>query len=779
MQFNTATSPAPLASAICAEGFGQELIPIQPRQKRCLVTGWPTMQVEPAMAEAWLREGMGLGLRTRIFPAIDVDILDPVLAAVAREALAQVFGVSMLARTGRPPKFLIPCRTDSPFKKLTLSLSGAGCRADTKIEVLASGQMYVIHGIHPDTGAPYTWCRGEEPGGVELLAEVGAANLPLLTPERVRDEILRALQAAYAPLGIQVSISGGSAATDATGIDQEALRAPSIARLTEVMAAIPNEADHDAYVTMGRAIRGAAGEDHLSEGLAVYEEWASRGKDGLGGSHPPDRVWYSLRAPHALGWSYILGRAQGHINTAPDVFEADPDAVPPAKSPAPLPTEGERIAAILGDAMPSLYLEVSTLRGAELLRRWETLEAAARTADPLHDFFHSTVLPLADRYRGRERRPFLMLLRSSLKQQGAWGRISPEDQHFLLTAGWAFAAPPMALMGRGGGLVPEVDIFGPQAPRVWIVDGSIPAESVGVVFGPPKARKTFVVTDLAGRIAGGLPFRGRPVQRGGVLYFASESIPQIGERLRAWVGVNGDCSSNFKLVPRALPILDPAETLRQITHRLRFASGDPIRLVVVDVLRSSISDENSNEVMAAATATAQLVGWAFGVAVILVHHSPRANSTRTSGGNALEGGVDWGWGVVKKGETSTVTVRMSRGDDEGAEWHVRIKDGVLRDGGDRTGWDDMFTEKEATLTAGRVGYRLGGLILRAAIKDGIRAAHPSWFGEDVAASTARNRENNAISDAVKAGYLVVRGKGFAPGPIIPEPEEPANLETII
>lgn len=783
MHQSTAAAPPTLPTrALWDAGFGRELIPIQPGQKRCLAKGWPTLHVKAAMVETWLKDGMGLGLRTRLFPTIDVDITDPALADVAETALTTALGAPILKRTGRPPKFAIPCRTDSAFKKMTLSLSGPGCPAHAKIEVLASGQQFVIHGIHPDTRAPYQWHLGDRSGGVELLAEVGAASLPLLTPERVRDEILPALEAAFAPHGVTVTLGGGGATTNAADVDQDSLRAPSLERLREVVAAIPNEADHDDYINMGRAIRGAAGEDHLPEGLAIYLDWSSRGKDGMGGSHPPDRVWDSLRPPHALGWSYVLSRAQGHINTAPDAFEADPEAVAPAEPARPLPTEGERIAAILGDAMPSLYLEVTTLRGAELLDRWKTLEAAARAADPLHDVFHSAVLPLADKYRTREHRSFLMLLRSALKGDSEWDRIPQEWQDLLLKSGWAFAAPPLALMGRSGGLVPEIDIFGPQAPRVWIVEGSIPAESVGVVFGPPKARKTFVVTDLAARIAAGLPFRDRLVQRGGVLYFASESIPQIAERLRAWVRVNGECSSNFKLIPKALPILDPAETLHQIANRLQFPSGDPIRLVVVDVLRSSISDENSNEIMATATATAQLVAWAFGVAVILVHHSPRADSARTSGGNALEGGVDWGWGVLKKGKTSTVTVRMSRGDDEGAEWHVRIEDGVLREGdgdGCMAGWTDVFTEKEAAITAGRVGHRLGGITTRAAIKDGIRAAHPSWFDKSVPTSTARNRENNAISDAVKAGYLMRQGPGFAPGAITPPPEAPASLEGVI
>ena len=50
MHSNTVAPPSPLlASALSAAGFGQELIPIQPGQKRCLVAGWPTMRIKPEM----------------------------------------------------------------------------------------------------------------------------------------------------------------------------------------------------------------------------------------------------------------------------------------------------------------------------------------------------------------------------------------------------------------------------------------------------------------------------------------------------------------------------------------------------------------------------------------------------------------------------------------------------------------------------------------------------------------------------------------------------------
>ena len=728
-----------------------------------------------------LKHGGGLGTLTRNLPFIDCDVLDPELAGRVEQVVRDVLGArDSPKRIGRAPRWAMPFRCDGePFKRLKLQLTRAGESVGI-LEVLGAGSQIVLAGQHP-SGVLYSWVNGRA-GGIEILAEKHAASLPAISPVIITETLLPALQAELAPHGVTLTIQGGSSATLGPVPDQASLLAPSVGEVRRLVEQLSNDADYHEYISVGRMTRAACGEENVTEGLEIWQEWCGRGAE----NHPElnEAKWTSFHSPHNIGWDALQSIARRHgINTGPLVFDADPDAMLPAailQKMEPLPTEGERIAAILGDAMPSLYLEVATLRGAELLRRWKTLQAAARTADPLHNFFHSTVLPLADRYRGREHRCFAMLLRSALKQHAEWGPISAEEQDLLLSAGWAFAAPPSVLMGRGGGLVPEMDIFGPQPPRVWIVDGSIPAESVGVVFGPPKARKTFVVTDLAARIAAGLPVRNHTVQRGGVLYFASESIPQICERLRAWVLVNGDCNTNFRLIPKALPILDPAETLRQITHRVQFPSGDPIRLVVVDVLRSSISDENSNEVMAAATATAQLVAWAFGVAVILVHHAPRADAARTSGGNALEGGVDWGWGVIKKGATSSVTVRMSRGDDEGDEWHVRVEDGVLREVTDRrVAWADMFTEKEAALTAGRVGHRLGAGTTRGEIKDGIRSDHPAWFDKTIPLSTARNRVNNAISDAVKTGYLVAQGRGFAPGSITPPPAAPANLESII
>jgi hypothetical protein len=64
-------------------------------------------------------------------------------------------------RTGRAPKRALLFRTDVPFKKISTPIffSPDGCTH--KVEILGWGQHIVVHGIHPDTHAPYTWCGGE------------------------------------------------------------------------------------------------------------------------------------------------------------------------------------------------------------------------------------------------------------------------------------------------------------------------------------------------------------------------------------------------------------------------------------------------------------------------------------------------------------------------------------------------------------------------------------------------------------------------------------------
>lgn len=56
----------------------------------------------------------------------------------------------------------------------------------------------------------------------------------------------------------------------------------------------------------------------------------------------------------------------------------------------------------------------------------------------------------------------------------------------------------------------------------WLVQGLIPIGYLVMLAGPPKSGKTCLATALALSVANGLPFAGRPVQQGAVLWISAE-----------------------------------------------------------------------------------------------------------------------------------------------------------------------------------------------------------------------------------------------------------------
>jgi uncharacterized protein DUF5906 len=322
--------------------------------------------------------GAGIGINTTRHPFVDVDVTEPELASAIEGALADLLQFP-LKRIGRAPKSAIPCSYApgaEPFPKMVIHLRDAAGQDRGMVEVLSDKRFIVLAGIHPKTGHPYVWHKGEVLGGVELLVETPPESLPQISREWVTERLVPALTEALRPFGVTISLDSGSLRTvKAADVDQESLRAPSLEVLTEVVNAIPNEADHEEYVRMGRAIRAAAGEDHLAEAFALFEQWAADGKEGLGGTHPPDVVWESLRPPHAIGWGYLCWRAREHgFNDGPYVFEADPEAVPTPSLPPYVAAFNEKYALIRQMARVVLRLGVG---GPEFLPldHWRVLTA--------------------------------------------------------------------------------------------------------------------------------------------------------------------------------------------------------------------------------------------------------------------------------------------------------------------------------------------------------------------------------------------------------------------
>src|SRR5688500_12305473 len=60
-----------------------------------------------------------------------------------------------------------------------------------------------------------------------------------------------------------------------------------------------------------------------------------------------------------------------------------------------------------------------------------------------------------------------------------------------------------------------------EAPG-WLIEGLLPSESVAMLFGVEGTHKSFIAIDMALSVAGGVPFHGRRVDAGQVVFVAAE-----------------------------------------------------------------------------------------------------------------------------------------------------------------------------------------------------------------------------------------------------------------
>ena len=174
-----------------AAGFADELVPVcGPKDdcshpgKRPHLCGWETEKIPPSE----FRPGMNLGVRTRYFPAIDVDVDDPAIVAVVEEIAREILGTTARRSRSNSPRCALLYRLDGePFPKVRVKFTTPD-GSDAKVELLGDGQQLVVAGIH-HSNAPLEWDAGPT-----------AEKLPSMSRD-TRAEFLSALRAALEAAG--------------------------------------------------------------------------------------------------------------------------------------------------------------------------------------------------------------------------------------------------------------------------------------------------------------------------------------------------------------------------------------------------------------------------------------------------------------------------------------------------------------------------------------------------------------------------------------------------
>ncbi len=209
----------------------------------------------------------------------------------------------------------------------------------------------------------------------------------------------------------------------------------------------------------------------------------------------------------------------------------------------------------------------------------------------------------------------------------------------------------------------------------WLVDQLIPAETINMLVGSPGTGKSLLALDLCCCVKTGMPFLGREVRQGKVMYLAAEDgWRRASKRLRLWAegrGIAPESLDDFLILPSPLQIAagaefeDQAEAAFAAWAQLEedIETTDPV-LVVLDPLVDIHAgmDENKSSDMAGLMRVLRRLVRGRDRALLITHHDkkgvlePSVYSGRGSG--ALAGGMD--------GQYHLVSAQAGEGDEEDA-----------------------------------------------------------------------------------------------------------------
>lgn len=176
---------------------------------------------------------------------------------------------------------------------------------------------------------------------------------------------------------------------------------------------------------------------------------------------------------------------------------------------------------------------------------------------------------------------------------------------------------------------------------VWLIEGIVEVGTLTLLFGDPGIGKSFLAIDWGYCVATGIPFLGRPVRQGTVVYIAGEGHRGFGRRREAWGQHHGvdTKAAPFYMSEGPANILDAVAEVKAALADL----PAPPDLVIFDTLARNFGggDENSTKDMTAFIAAVDdlKADWP-DCSMLIVHHSGHTDKQRARGAMALKGAVD-------------------------------------------------------------------------------------------------------------------------------------------
>lgn len=189
----------------------------------------------------------------------------------------------------------------------------------------------------------------------------------------------------------------------------------------------------------------------------------------------------------------------------------------------------------------------------------------------------------------------------------------------------------------------------------WLIEGMLPRQGVGVLYGRWKSFKSFVALDVAWALADQArrSWAGAPIKRHGtVIYIVCEGQTGMRKRLLAYKVNQGDneLPSLYRIEQR--PLLGQPRSIDVIELVNAIKAGLPeneVVLVIIDTLARTLGgfDEN-NEGMRNFLDNAEDLAERLACLVLAVHHEGAAGADRPRGGTTLPAGIVVQWRVKRE-----------------------------------------------------------------------------------------------------------------------------------
>lgn len=211
------------------------------------------------------------------------------------------------------------------------------------------------------------------------------------------------------------------------------------------------------------------------------------------------------------------------------------------------------------------------------------------------------------------------------------------DAHGLISG----ATPVSTAQAKPRVRLVSISQLATMPPPTFLIDGTITVNGLSMLWGRSGSLKSFAALDQALCVATGLPWHGRTVRQGRVVYLAAEGASGLASRAMGWMNTRGrDCAEpDFQIIPHSLALATPADLDAMITT---LDDGAPISLIVIDTLSRTFGKGNPNQPsdMNVFVEAVERLRETTGAHVMVIHHAGKAAENGEIGNEGLRNACD-------------------------------------------------------------------------------------------------------------------------------------------